>query len=236
MSAFFSTFTAGEPDDDGDISTEVELTVTNTSSVPIYQVQYRMWFLGDQDICFDENDSYEDVFLAPGDSTTISPWGRVNQRDLQEASISVRAVGQLCRREYIKLGELEIPATGESARLHQQVAFDWYQGPLTVLFSRTEPDSDGDFSLEFKCLIHNQTSRHLKSITLKAQLLDADGVEIESSESEEEIHAETAKLISGSFWRPKAGQIEGGKVIIALKALVPAERFEASETTDLSSD
>lgn len=233
MSAYFSTFSAGEPDDDGDLRTEVELSVTNDTSQPIYRINYRMWFMGEDNACFEENDSYEDVYLAPGDNTTISPWSRINQRDVKETSLSIRAAGELCRRDFTPLAVVEIPGPGESVRNKKQVSFDWYSGPLTLVFTRTEPDSDGDFNLEFRCLIPNTSSRHLKSVAIKAQLLDAEGVEIDNSESEEEIAADSAKLINGSFWRPKARQLEGAKAILTLKALIPVDRFEASETTEI---
>lgn len=233
MSAFFSTFAAGEPDDDGDISTEVELNVTNDTLENIYRVNYRIWFLGDENACFEECDSYEDVFLAPGDSTAISPWGRVNQRDVKESALSARASGDLCRRDFAILGKVAVPRPGESVRCQRQVEFDWYTGPLTAVISCTEPDSDGDFSIEYRCLITNKGHKHLKAVEVKAQLIDADGVEIDTSDCQEEIAATSAKLINGSFWRPKARQIEGATAVLCLKALVPVETFEASETTEI---
>lgn len=236
MAAFFSTFTAAEPDEDGDIRTEVELTITNDTPGSIHRIYYRSWLLGDQDVCFEESDSYEDVFLAPGETSTINLCGSSNQREVQESSLRVKATGQLCRRDYALLGELPVPKSGESIRLHQQLNFDWCSKPLTLIFSRTEPDYDGDFRLDFKCLISNTSVQHLRGVNLRAVLLDSEGLEIESDETEEEVHAESAKLISSGFWRPKASQLVGAKVIFSIKAFVPVERFEASETTDLSDD
>ena len=233
MKAFFSTFSAGEADDDGDISTEVELNVTNNTAQAIYRINYKIWFLADESTCFEETDSYEDVYLAPGDSTSISPWGRINERDIQESTISVKANGDLCRRDFVVLGKIAVPGPGESVRCQKQVDFDWYTGPLTVVFSRTNPDSDGDFSIDFRCLIPNQSSKHLKAVEIKAQLLDSEGVEIDTSDCQEEIPVKSAKLINSSFWRPKARQLEGASAVLSLKALIPIETFEASETTEI---
>ncbi|QPN66571.1 hypothetical protein [Synechococcus sp. CBW1006] len=236
MAAFFSTFTASEPDDDGDIITEVELTITNGTPGPIHRIYFRSLLLGDQDACFEGVDSYEDAFLAPAESSTISLGSSVNQREVQESSISIKATGQLCRRDYALLGELPIPEPGESMRLHQQPNFDWCNKSLTVFFSRTETDSDGDFNLEYKCLIGNVGTQHLKSVIFRAVLIDSEGIEIEDKEHEEEIQAESSIFISDYFYRPKASQLVGGKVIFSIKALVPVERFEASETTSLADD
>ena len=44
MSAFFTTFVANEPDEDGDIGFDTELTVTNETEQPVYQIQYKIWY------------------------------------------------------------------------------------------------------------------------------------------------------------------------------------------------
>jgi hypothetical protein len=236
MSAFFSTFVANEPDEDGDIGFDTELTVTNESETPIYQVQYKIWYRDPEGATFEESDSCDDVFLSQGDSHTISPWGRVNQRDLSGDTISVTGQVKLARRDFCVLGEVEIPGPGSSARLSTNVSFDWFTGPITLLVTRSEPDSDGDFNLEFKALIENQSSQYLKVVNLKGQLVDAEGVEIANDETEREIPAQTAVHYSSSFYNTKAGQLVGAKGIFSLKALVPVVSFEASETTQIGEE
>lgn len=236
MSAFFSTFVANEPDEDGDIGFDTELTVTNETDQPIYQIQYKIWYRDPGGATFEESDSYEDVFLAPGDQHTISPWGRVNQRDLTGQTISVRGVGRLARRDFRVLGEVAIPAAGESARLTADLDLGWSSGPVTLLLSRTTLDGDGDFSLDFKALIENASSQYLKVVTLKGQLIDAEGVEIQNDETERELPPETAVLYSSGFYNAKAGQLEGAKAIFSLKALIPLASFDASETAEIGEE
>lgn len=236
MSAFFSTFVANEPDEDGDIGFDTELTVTNETDQPTYQVQYKIWYSDPDGATFDESDSYDDVFLAPGDQHTISPWGRVNQRDLNGSTISVRGLGRLARRDFRVLGEVDIPGPGESARLQASLDLGWNSGPLTVLVSRSAPDGDGDFSLEFKALIENTSSQFLKAVTLKGQLIDAEGVEIQNDETEREIPPESAVLYSSSFYNAKATQLSGAKAIFSLKALIPVAAFDASETAEVGEE
>jgi hypothetical protein len=236
MSAFFSTFVANEPDEDGDIGFDTELTVTNETEQPVYQIQYKIWYRDPGGATFEESDSYEDVFLAPGDQHTISPWGRVNQRDLDGQIISVRGVGRLARRDFRVLGEVPIPAAGESARLTAELDLDWTTGPLTILVSRSAPDGDGDFSLEYKALIENTSAQHLKVVTIKGQLIDAEGVEIQNDETERELPPETGVHFSSSFYSAKAGQLEGAKAIFSLKALIPVASFDASETAEIGDE
>lgn len=233
MSAFFSTFVANEPDEDGDIGFDTELTVTNESETNIYQVQYKVWYRDPEGATFDECESYEDVFLAQGDSHTISAWGRVNQRDLSSDTISVKGEVKLARRDFCVLGEVEIPGPGSSTRLTKNVNFEWFSGPITLLVSRSEPDSDGDFNLDYKVLIENRSSQYLKVVNLKGQLLDAEGIEIATDETDREIPPQTAAYYPCGFYNPKAGQLEGAKGIFALKALVPVASFEANETTQI---
>lgn len=236
MSAFFSTFVAQEPDEDGDIGFETELTVTNDTDQPVYQIQYKIWYSDPDGAIFEETDSYEDVFLAPGDQHTISPWGGFNQRYLNGKSISVRGVGRLARRDFRLLGEVAIPAAGESTRLKTDLDLGWSSGPLTLLVSRSIPDGDGDFSLEFKALIENTSSHYLKAVTLKGQLIDAEGVEIQYDDTEREIPPETAILYSSNFYSAKASQLEGARAIFSLKAMIPVATFDTRETTEIGEE
>lgn len=233
MSAFFSTFVANEPDEDGDIRFSSELTVTNDTDQPVYQIQYKIWYSDPDGATFEETDSYENVFLARGDQHTIDPWGRVNQRDLNGSTVTVRGLGCLARRDFRVLGEVPIPGPGESARLKAGLDLDWSSGPLTVLVSHSSPNEYGNFSLEFKALIENKSAQFLKAVTLKGQLIDSEGVEIQSEETEREIPPETAVLYSSSFYDAKVGQLVGAKAIFSLKALIPVATFEASESTEV---
>lgn len=233
MAAFFSNISAGEPDEDGDIRIEGDLEINNEASFPVYHVQYRLHYIDPDAACLQEEETYEDVYIAPGDSGTINTYNHINQRDVKHSTIDLRAAGAVFRRDFVRLGEIAMPGPGESTRLTQQLDTEWHSGALTVIFSRTEPDSDGDFSLDFKCLVDNKADQQIK-VMLKAQIIDADGAEIETSDTEEDVRASSPKLLTGSFWRPKASQLEGGKVLFSLKGLMPIDLFDIRETVDLS--
>ncbi len=235
MTAFFSNLFANEPDEDGDISFDTELTITNNTDQPVYQIQYKIWLSDPEGATFDVTDSYEDVFLSPGDGYTISSSGRANQRDLLGdcSSILVRGIGCLARRDFRLLGEVPIPGPGESARLKTSLDLGWSSGPLVVLVSRSATDEEGDIRLEYKALIENTSTQYLKVVTIKGQLVDAGGVEIQNDETEQEVPPETAVFYSSSFYRAKAGQLDGAKAIFSLKALIPVATFDANETTEV---
>ena len=236
MSAFFSTFVANEPDDDGDISLETELTVANETDQVIHQIQYKIWYSNPDGATFEETESYDDVYLAPGDSHAISPWGGVNQRSLTGSSIKVRAVGCLARRDFAVLGEIAMPGADESACLTSNLNFGWISRPLALLLTRSAPDSDGDTNLEFMALIQNQSSQFLKVVILKGQLIDSEGVEIQNDETEQSIPPDTAVLYSSRFYGVKTGQLDGAKAIFSLKALIPVAVFDTAETTEIGDE
>jgi len=235
MTAFFSNLFANEPDEDGDISFDTELTITNNTDQPVYQIQYKIWLSDPEGATFDVTDSYEDVFLSPGDGYTISSSGRANQRDLlgDGSSILVRGIGCLARRDFRLLGEVPIPGPGESARLKTSLDLGWSSGPLVVLVSRSATDEEGDIRLEYKVLIENTSTQFLKVVTIKGQLVDAGGVEIQNDETEQEVPPETAVFYSSNFYGAKAGQLDGAKAIFSLKALIPVATFDANETTEV---
>lgn len=233
MPAFFNGISVGKPDEDGDIRVEGDLVITNETSSPVYQVEYRLLYMDSEAACLYEEEACADVYISPGDSTTISTWNRINQRDVTESTIDVRATGELCSRDFVRVGEIAIPAPGESARLTTQIDTDWHAGSMTIIFSRTEPDSDGDFSLEFKCLVENKSDQQVK-VKLKAQMIDAEGAEIETTEAWGEVRVNSPKLLTESFWRPKTGQLQGGKVFFSLMGLMPIDSFDVRESVNLS--
>lgn len=233
MTAFFSNLFANEPDEDGDISFDTELTVTNNTDQPVYQIQYKIWLSDPGGTTFDVTDSYEDAYLSPGDQYNLSSSGRVNERDLLGTSVLVRGIGCLARRDFQMLGEVPIPGPGESARLQTSLDLGWSSGALVVLVSRSVTDGDGDFRLEYKALIENTSTHFLKVVTIKGQLIDAGGVEIQNDETEQEIPPETVVFYSSNFYGAKAGQLDGAKAIFSLKALIPVATFDANETTEV---
>jgi len=232
MTAFFSNLFANEPDDDGDIRFDTELTVTNDTDQPIYQIHYKIWLSDPEGATFELTESYEDVFLSPGDGYTISSYGRANERYLHGSSILVRGIGYLARRDFRLLGEVPIPGPGESARLKTSLDLGWSAGPLVVLVSRSVTDEEGDIRLEYKALIENTSTQFLKVVTIKGQLIDAAGVEIQNDETEQEVPPETAVFYSSNFYGSKAGELDGAKAIFSLKALIPVATFDANETTE----
>ena len=82
----------------------------------------------------------------------------------------------------------------------------------------------------------NASSKHLKVVILKAQLIDAEGVEIESNENSQEIPAESFVLYNNNFYSAKAAQLEGAKAIMSLKAMIPVASFDARETTEIGKE
>ena len=235
MSAFFSTFVTNAPDQEGGIDFDILLTVVNETEHPIHQVQYKIWYSDQDGVTLDAYESNDDVFLAPSDSHNITACGRVNKRDMVGSALKARGVGKLARRDFLLLGEVAIPDAGSSTRLTTNLDFSWTSGPLTIILSRSDQDADGNFSLEFKALIDNQSNQYLKVVTLKGQLIDADGVEIENDEEEREIPPETAVLYSSSFYNTNTflSRLDGAKALFSLKALIPVGSFEATETIEV---
>lgn len=191
--------------------------------------------LGDEGICFYENEDTQDTFLPQGESTILVQEAMAHQRELQETRFTFRSSGYLCRRDYAVLGELSVPGPGQSSRLQKRLSFDWCSESLSLIMSRSEHDSDGNSEMEFKSLISSSCRYLLPHVEIRAVILDADGVEVTTQDAVVSINPESSTMLSDSFWNlPIGGQLEGAKVIFALKAFVPVDRFDACETTEIA--
>lgn len=231
MAAFFQTLVASEPDFDGDIGFESELTISNETDQVIHRIYINIFYSDTDGATVGESSSEEDVFLEPGETYTYAPWGGINKRDILGNEIIVKALTRLARRDFRLLGEMPIPEIGCVSRLSTQLDLYWHSGPLVIHAIRTNPDRDGDSSIEFRTLIENKSTQFVEAVTLRVQLIDGDGVEIECLENTTQVPLGSSTMLNVSAYRSRT--IKSGKAILTIKAFIQEIRYMAFEKTQI---
>ncbi len=234
MSISIISSSSNPPDSEEGISIDSSIEICNETDSDIYRIRYKT-FIENNNVCLYWNDSYEDVFLKKGETYEFSPYSNLNERDLtsQEINFSIQCCS--LKREYIPIGEISLPMVGEAYRLKKEINSNWGGNEINIIISRADYDSDGNSTLEYKCLIKNTTNEYLKDIELKCQLIDEYGAEIENSDSSCEIPPKEKYLIEGSFWRLNESQLANAKLIYAIMAYLPVVKEETQDSFHIDS-
>jgi len=234
MSISIISSTSNPPDSEGNISIESSIELCNETDSDIYRIRYKS-FIENNSVCLSWDDSYEDVFLKKGETYELTPYGNLYERDLTSQEIKFSIQCCFLKREYIPIGEISLPMVGEAHRLRKEINSNWCGNEINIIISRGDYDSDGNSSLEYKCLIKNTTNEFLKDLELKSKLIDEYGAEIENSDSSCEIPPKEKYLIESSFWRLNESQLVNAKLIFAIKAYLPVIKEEAENLLYLDS-
>ena len=98
-------------------------------------------------------------------------------------------------------------------------------------------DSDGQVTISWGLLVHNEASTSIPKITLKAELLDEENAVLEQTESGTSLHSGGTEWIENSFSGVRRGQAKQAQLRFSLATYSLLEYFVAESTkTSLSND
>ena len=160
-----ASFRVDEPDDDGDMSSDIELSVTNSSSEVVRQVRYSTAVLGHDGspVSFSSSNT-EDVVLDPGETESINVYAgylksssTAGARDDLDLIVNCR----LMTRDFIKLGTFELPRPGNVHSEDIEIDSDNFSPRANMQIHCAEPDDDGDVNVTVRLLVTNTTNQFL---------------------------------------------------------------------------
>jgi hypothetical protein len=227
----------------GELQANVALEFNNTTDQRIYLVNYNAIFLDSGGFPLESGFGSSKCELKPGDSTreevsaNIPPLMPV----VDAGGINVRATATLFTMERIVLGEVEVPVTlTEPALLHKEIACSTIGSPLRVAVIRTA-DEDGTQRVECRLTVKNTSTMPLE-FALQTEFFDADGDEIESSQSPvENVPAMSAvpfvdysRGLSKSEWRKATLKIAAivYSPVVTVECVSPALSFKTAEDSE----
>ena len=213
------SFRLDEPDDDGDMSSDIELSVTNSSSEVVRQVRYSTAVLGHDGspVSFSSSNS-EDVVLDPGETESINVYAgylksncTAGARDDMDLIVNCR----LMTRNFIKLGTFALPRSGAVYSENIDLKSENFAPQANMQIHCAEPDDDGDVNVSVRLLVTNTTDQFLEGVELKAEVLDEDDSEITEASCDELVPPNGLGMLEANSYGSKK-EIAGGQVKITL--------------------
>ena len=213
------SFGLDEPDDDGDMSSDIELSVTNSSSEVVRQVRYSTAVLGHDGspVSFSSSNT-EDVVLDPGETESINAYAgylksssTAGARDDLDLIVNCR----LMTRDFIKLGTFELPSAGNVHSEDIEIDSDNFSPRANMQIHCAEPDDDGDVNVTVRLLVKNTTNQFLEGVELKAQMLDGDDSEITEASCDELVPPNGMGMLEANSYGSKK-ELASGQVKITL--------------------
>ena len=214
-----ASFFVDEPDDDGDMSSEIELFVRNSSSEVVRQVRYSTAVLGHHGgpVSFSSSNS-EQVVLEPGETESINVYAGYLQSGCTAGSRDDLGLIVNCRlmtREFIKLGTFEMPSAGDSHSEDVDIDSDNFASRASIQIDCAEPDEDGDVNVIVRVLIKSTINQFLECVELKAQVLDEEDSEITEASCEELVPPNNLGMLEANTYGTKT-ELARSQIKIAL--------------------
>jgi hypothetical protein len=231
----------GKPDNDGDITVDCEVMVSNSTEHDVELVKISNMVLNPSGVAINGYcDSEEQVFIEPGSESKIYvnvPW--INERQIggKVTGSKISVVARLFRQEFHNLGELEVPKD------HHTPTFDKTEVDLGnevklygLMVYREEPDEDGDITLGVKAGIRNLSDTLFEKVEMKFSLINQKGAEVDNGETFVDLRPHSGDFFDANCWNMKAGKLKNTKVKVSLFVHHPVAFLEASQDLQYSDE
>jgi hypothetical protein len=214
--------TIGEPDDDGDISIDLKLSLSSYAEEDVELVVSKLVVLTASGLPLLEREDEHDMLIARGSSEEISLYsGYFKASQIAGAPASdTQVLVQLkpCGCKFVDLPHIEITSPGnisgitDTLQLLPNVQLQGFSALVP------HPDDDGECQLEFKGLLVNDSESALNKVVVSIRILDKNGREIDSTEWSDKAAPFSTTCIDTSLWGIKASRLAGARAHVSVKS------------------
>lgn len=214
--------TIGKPDDDGDVSVDLKLSLSSYAEEDVELVVSKLVVLTASGLPLLEREDEHDVLITNGASEEISLYsGYFKASQIAGAPVSeTQVLVQLtpCGCKFIDLPQVEIASPGNISGISEtlQLLPNVQLRGFSAL--APQPDDDGDCRLEFKGLLVNEYESVLNKVVVLIRIIDKNGREIDSTEWSDKVPPFSTVCFDTSLRGIKASRLAGSKVHVSIKA------------------
>ena len=224
-----NSFAMTKPDSDNEMCSEIECELTNEGQEDIRLVKMDTILTNADGVGVAVSiDDEEEIRIRPGDTETFSPassWVKTEIAGTDDPSaIKAEVYASFFRREFIQLGEMDCPADHQTpVTMTADAPIGGVNQSLVVMASRTEPVEDDESSVEIRCMIRNTTDMHLEKVSLKAELVDDEGADIDECESAQQVRIGGINCLDPSIWHQSTSALKNAKIKLSLAVFTPVD-------------
>jgi hypothetical protein len=238
-----NNFKYENPDKDGDIRVEGEVTIENNSDFDIELVKGSVIIVNENNVTVAGTNIDDDgVFIAAKDSGDIDPFGWMNLHKQHfesgtgsdaKAYISVTTY----RREFVKIGSLDVPAkAGDLTEIKKVVSLGGAAECIGVSCLRKKDTDEGEMDLSIQAGIRNTSDDYIARAQVTVKAMDQRDAQVDDNVSYEAIPAKSGHTFEPSFWGLKPGKMKNGSFSITASVFLPVESFSLEAEPTLSDD
>jgi hypothetical protein len=232
-----SKFTYRSPDSDGEIMLELDAIIENESDFDVELVKGSVIIVNADGVTIGGEDIDDDsVFIAPKDSGEISgiSWGRIKKAQVSDGTgAEAKAYVSMTtyRREYVKVGSLDVPnKPGEMTSIKKVVSLGGAGELLGISCLRSKDTDDGEMDLEFYAGVRNTSDDYIARAQISVKAMDQRDAQIDDTIDYEALAAKSGRIFSPSFWGLKYGKMKNGAFVISSSVFLPIESYSAEGT------
>ena len=230
-------FTYSPPDRDGDISLELDAIIENESDFDVELVMGSVIVVNADGVTIGGNEIDDDnIFIASKDSGEISAmsWARIKKAQVSDgtgAESKAYLSMTTYRREYVKVGSLDVPSkAGQMTSIKKVVSLGGAGELLGISCLRSKDADDGDMELEFYAGVRNTSDEYIARAQISVKAMDQRDAQIEDTIDYEALAAKSGKVFTPSFWGLKYGKMKNGAFVISASVFLPIESYSAEGT------
>lgn len=232
-----SKFTYSPPDRDGEINLELDAIIENESDFDVELVMGSVVVVNADGVTIGGNEIDDDnIFIASKDSGEISAmsWARIKKAQVSDgtgAESKAYLSMTTYRREYVKVGSLDVPSkAGEMTTIKKVVSLGGAGELLGISCLRSKDADDGDMELEFFAGVRNTSDEYIARAQISVKAMDQRDAQIEDTIDYEALAAKSGKVFTPSFWGLKYGKMKNGAFVISASVFLPIESYSAEGT------
>ena len=211
------------PDNDGDLSVEIKVSITNRSGTDWDQVNIRTHLISASGYIEETYDSH-DRFVEDGgtEEFEVSFYGVKARPFLANPELTKTIINVVaCSATGKKIKEIALPeASFEVVKIEPCDISDSVR-LLSAGIWKTDPDDDKDVRVEARWLVQNLTVTHLPEVRFTAEVVGKSGAEIGDAGNYEELRPGVSAVIHGSTY-DKEKKLKGAMVQIGARVMSPS--------------
>lgn len=233
-----TNLTYENPDSDGEVSLEANVLIENNSDFDIEYVKVSTTILNGSGVTvggsIDDDDS---VFINPKSSGDLDLYlNYINKtliEDLDKMTVLVQATAY--KREFMKIGALEVPEVGKSAMLKKNLTIGGVAElrGISVLRKKNE---DGEIDLDINGGFRNISDTHIERAQLTTKLVDQRDAEIDTDVDYNTVPAQSSYLFNPNFYGIKSAKVKNAEFRFTASIFVPVGTYTAEGTPILNQD
>ena len=220
-----SKFTYEGPHGDGDLSFDMKVELENETEHVIELVKTSCLMTNSDGICVGGSyDDESDAFIEPRDSGPLDVsvgWVKSGPFEGQLDKINAVVDATFFRRDFQKMGEVEVPESHEKFEFMEKVLN--VGGSVDIMGAtciRHKAEEDGNVYVELQVGLRNVSDAYIERATVKAFLIDQEGSQIEDSQDYYPLPPHSGRIFTPSFCTKK-GRLRNSTIRLSVSIYLP---------------